>query len=177
MDMNAKQTILTRQLPKTGQTVSYIPKDDGALELGWWQGRLNANNKVRFILKTISGDDIVIDRATGLMWAADGLAAGCDNGGYTTLTNAILYAINLNFAGFANWRVPNLHSLSSIMNFSMNTPAIDETIFPNMQVGYYHSSTTNAGNTTEYWAVRSDAGDPRNKPKGSTFYLRCVRSL
>ena len=81
MKMKAYDKILTRGLPKTGQSVVYSAGDDGTYQSGWWRGKLNANNKVRYIAKTIGGDDVVIDRATSLMWAADGTAAGCGSGG------------------------------------------------------------------------------------------------
>ena len=176
MDMNAEQTILTRLLPKTGQTISYIPKDDGDLELGWWRGRLNTNNKTRFIAKTIGGDDVVIDRATGLMWAADGSAMGCVNGGQVSLTNAILYAISLDFAGFTGWRVPNIRELFSLTDFSKDRPCIDEILFPNLVTGYYQTSTTQAGDTAYHWCIRTDSGMTYLNTKGTLQLLRCVRS-
>ena len=72
--------IISRGLPKTGQTTSYITTDDGDTEIGWWKGLTDAQNRTRFVSVTISGGDVVIDRATGLMWSADGNEAGCNNG-------------------------------------------------------------------------------------------------
>ncbi|GAH35530.1 unnamed protein product, partial [marine sediment metagenome] len=72
MDMDTGQVILSQGLPKTGQETEYREGDDGTYEFGWWKNRLNANNKTRFIAKTIGVHAVVIDLATGLMWPADG---------------------------------------------------------------------------------------------------------
>ncbi|KKL08907.1 hypothetical protein LCGC14_2571200, partial [marine sediment metagenome] len=122
-------TILTRGLPKTGQTITYHSEGDGAYQAGWWKGKLNVNNKTRFVLKTINGDKVVIDRATGLMWAADGDEAGCNESGILYWDEALPYAYNLTFAGFSDWRIPNINELGSIINFGKETPAIDQPPF------------------------------------------------
>jgi len=49
---------LSRGLPKTGQETSYFSGDDGEYEAGWWSGLLNANNRTRFIVESINGDEI-----------------------------------------------------------------------------------------------------------------------
>ncbi|GAJ23406.1 unnamed protein product, partial [marine sediment metagenome] len=101
-----------------GQITSYRNGDDGEYEAGWWRGRLNADNKTRFIAKTIGGGSVVIDLATGLMWPADGVAAGCNNGVALSWEAAIDYALSLDFAGFTDWRIPNVKELASIIDFS-----------------------------------------------------------
>ncbi len=127
MVLDAGQNILTRQLPKTGQTTQYYASDDGNYEAGWWRGRLNANNRTRFIQQTIGGDDIVLDRATGLMWPEDFTGTG-GNGGLVLSWSGIFGAVNfgstLNFAGFGDWRLPNALELLSIVNFETGPPYI-----------------------------------------------------
>ncbi|GAI83875.1 unnamed protein product [marine sediment metagenome] len=104
--MDANQVILTRQLPKTGSLITTQSGEDGTYKAGWWKGRDYDTNKIRFISKTIgdNGDVITIDRATGLMWAADGNAAGCMNGDVDTWILAFHYLTTLDFAGFIDWR-------------------------------------------------------------------------
>ncbi len=101
------KNIITRQLPKTAQTTVRQAGDDGTYQAGWWLRRTVAANKTRFRIETISGDDVVIDRATGLMWARDSNAAGGNNGAAINWSNAIIYAEALTFAGFSDWRIPN----------------------------------------------------------------------
>ena len=175
MDEKHFKNILTRQLPKTGQTTMYNLGDDGKYESGWWKGRLNANNKVRFIAKTIGGDDVVIDRATGLMWAADGNKAGCLNGGAYQWTQALVGASVLDFAGFTDWYLPNIFQLVSLVDYGKNSPPLDTTLFPNTVVGYYQSSTTLNALTTSKWIVHFSHGRIIYLPKTDNAYLRCVR--
>lgn len=171
----AGQNIITRGLPKTSQTVLYQAGDDGDYEAGWWKGRLNANNRTRFIAKTIGGDDIVLDRATGLMWAADGNAAGCNNGAVITWANAIIYAEALTFATFSDWRVPNIKELGSIVDYSRLNPSVNVVFFSNTQNFRYCSSTTYIGLVTAIWYVMFSNGNMYPDPKTDEYYLRCVR--
>jgi len=173
--MNAEQVILTRQLPKTGQVVQYMPYDDGQYEAGWWKGRLNANNKVRFIAKTISGDAVVIDRATGLMWGADGNAAGCWNGCKDNFAAALGYANSLTFAGFNDWRVPNIKELLSIVDYSHYDPAIDANFFPNTFIQSYWSSTASPEASTTKFTIDFAVGDILAISQSEEFRLRSVR--
>ena len=181
MQMDAKQEILTRLLPKTEQIVSYEEWDDGWFETGWWKGRLNENNKQRFIAKSIGGDDVVIDRATGLMWAADGDAAGCNSGGQSEWGRSDLRCLGiantLVFAGFNDWRIPNIKELMSIIDYSLVDPIVDPILFPNTKSEYYWSSTTNANNTVEAWTVYFKYGNiiAIHKTVMAAYYMRCVR--
>lgn len=177
MIVDAGQNILTRQLPKTGQVIQYQAGDDGTYEAGWWKGRLNANNRTRWIARTIGGDDIVLDRATGLMWAADGNAAGCNNGAIITWANAIIYANGLTFAGFIDWRLPNVKELVTIVDFELALPAIEEPPFANTTNLFYWSSTTYFLDTLNAWTVKFNIGQTVSRVKTSeaSHYLRCVR--
>lgn len=174
---DAHKNIITRGLPKTGQTISYQAGDDGddRYEAGWWVRRLNANNRQRWIAKTIAGDDIVLDRATGLMWAADGNAAGCNNGANITWANAIIYAEGLMFAGFTDWRLPNVKELMSIVNYGLFLPPISQPPFSNTFTHCYWSSTTNVSIDDEAWVVDFFGGMVDIMPKGVAIRIRCVR--
>ena len=172
----AGQNILTRCLPKTGQETEYQAGDDGTYEAGWWKGRLNLNNRVRFVSKTIGGDVVVLDRATGLMWAANGNAAGCNNGARISWSNGITYANGLTFAGFSDWRLPNLRELMSIINWSLINPAISQPPFLNSKYDYGSwSSTTCVWSIEKGWAVTFDFGWNYYFDKTLTKYIRCVR--
>jgi len=175
MGMKAKRIILTRQLPKTGQVTSYRAGDDGIYEAGWWKGRLNATNKTRFVAKTIDGDDVVIDRATGLTWAADGNAQGCANGGTKSWNAAIDWPFGIDFAGFGDWRLPNINELFSIMDFSKSPLLIDLTLFPNTKNTEYWSSTTWPSHTGFAEIAYYEEGIIYYSSKTSSHYLRSVR--
>jgi len=119
-------------LPKTGQIISYQAGDDGQYEAGWWRKRFNANNKTRFVAKTIAGGNVICDYATRLMWKAS-------DENSTTWTLAITAAEALVYAGFSDWKLPNVTELESILNFGAAPAAY--AIF-NMIDDTYWTSTT-----------------------------------
>lgn len=175
--MDAEQIILTRQLPKTGALPVSPPVDydDGYYQAGWWKGRLNVNNKTRFIAKTIGGNDVVIDRATGLMWAADAAEKGCAYNATLTWVLGIQYANDLDFAGFTDWRMPNINELVSIINYNTYNPTAYTDFFLNTTLDIYWSSTPVASILTFRWGVRFDTGFSNRTNSTFTCYLRCVR--
>lgn len=156
--------------------MEYLAGDDGNHEAGWWKKRLIANNKTRYILKTLSGGVVVIDRATGLMWAANGLASGCDMGNTEDFADRISYANSLVFAGFNDWRVPNIKELLSIVDYGSTPPMINTTYFSNTASASYWSSTTDINLITSAFTVDFSGGDITILGKGFTERLRCVRS-
>ncbi|MBN2806426.1 MAG: DUF1566 domain-containing protein [Prolixibacteraceae bacterium] len=70
------------------------------------------------------GDGTISDLATGLMWMK------ADNGKGVNWEDALDYAENLDFAGYSDWRLPNVKELQSIVDYSRspsssNSAAID----------------------------------------------------
>jgi len=131
----------SRGLPKTGQTLSRRTGDDGETELGWWIGRLNVNNKERFVLHLSNPDDIVIDRATGLLWPRNWTGLGGDSGFENQWHTCIDWANNLDWKGYDDWRLPNILELGSLVDSATSNPAINTVVFSNVNVGTTWSST------------------------------------
>lgn len=173
--MDAKRLVLTRLLPKTGQVTSYRTGDDGTYEAGWWRGRLNADNKTRFIHIGTGSNTLTIDLATGLMWPADGSGLGCFMGSICSWDTAVIYANALDLGGFTDWRLPNIKELMSIVDYNTANIAIDLSKFPATTTGYYWSATTNKGLTTLAWTILFSTGSVSVIPKSGSRYLRCVR--
>jgi hypothetical protein len=155
--LEAGQYPITRHLPKTGQETGYLGYDDGDLERGWWRGRSSAPpnlNKERWLQKTIGGDAIVVDRATGLMWPRDCTAAGGNSGAAIgTWAAAISWAEALNFAGFTDWHLPNFYEWCSIVNFGA-LPGWYQPPFTNVINNYYWSTTTYPNSTSLAMCMR-----------------------
>jgi hypothetical protein len=119
-------------LPKTGQTISYMAGDDGALQKGvaWPEPRFTDNN-----------DGTVADNLTGLVWLKD---VNCiktkypsfDNDGYSgdgrvTWQHALDFVAGINngayincAAGYSDWRLPNKKELFSLIDYSKYEPAL-----------------------------------------------------
>ncbi|MEM7552105.1 MAG: DUF1566 domain-containing protein [Bacteroidota bacterium] len=71
-----------------------------------------------------NGDGTITDEATGLMWAQD------DNGEAIFWQDALVYAEGFEFAGYTDWRLPDVKELQSIVDYSSsptttNSAAID----------------------------------------------------
>ena len=173
-----KKKIIECGLTKTGQVIEYQAGDDGTYEAGWVKGKLNANNRTRFSAQTIAGDDIVVDRATGLMWPADSNAGGGNNGARLTWTNAITYANGLNFAGFTDWRLPNAKEFCSLLDFAagVGLAKIDNTIFENMHTDdWYWTSTTYENDTLKAYRFFLNTAQLFLTAKTTVCYIFCVR--
>ncbi len=96
-----------------------------------------------------NGDGTIIDIATGLMWMQD------DSEEAMNWEEALDYAENLEFAGYSDWRLPDVKELQSIVDYTRSpgtssSAAIDPT-FQCTEItneggesdyGYYWSSTT-----------------------------------
>lgn len=181
--LDAGQNIITRNLPKTGQTIVYGVLDDGTYQAGWWRGRRNANNRTRFIERTIAGDDVVLDRATGLMWPNDFTGTGGNGGvprswnGPPVFAGAIAWADSLNFAGFADWRMPHVLELASITNFEAGPPYVWAP-FTNCRfapLDLYWTSTTYKSATTQALVLYFGGPSILPRTKTSQSYLIAVR--
>jgi len=85
-----------------------------------------------------NGDGTVSDRATGLMWMKDDSGKGLD------WESALAYADNLSYAGYDDWRLPNVKELQSIVDYSGVYPAIDQSYFNITDEDAYFWSSTSA---------------------------------
>ncbi len=155
-------------LLKTGQTASYRSGDDGTYQKG-----------IAFSYQTAdpagNGEIVTTDNVTGLIWASDGNGAGCYNGGTRTWEEAIDWAEGLTFAGYSDWRLPNIRELHSLVDFGTYFPAINTTYFPNTRAGYYWSGSTVAGSTGYAWVEGFRSGYIVNGGKTDGYYVRTVR--
>ncbi len=131
-------------------------------------------------------DGTLTDTFTGLMWkkCTEGLSgAQCETG--TASLNiwepALQAASNSTFAGYDDWRLPNLPELSSLIETGCHSPAINDVQFPGTVEGaWYLSSTVNHlsgnvhgilfGNGSEGYLSREFFGLSRHvRPVGTTL--------
>jgi hypothetical protein len=90
-------------------------------------------------------------------------------------TGAINNCENLNYAGYTDWRLPNIKELISIVNYQNMIWSIDTTAFPNTQSAGYWTSTTYSVGTTSAFLVYFIDGKPDAVAKTGAYNVRCVR--
>jgi len=108
------------------------------------------------------------------IWTAT--AAGLTTPKTMSWANAITNSEALDYAGFTDWRLPNIKENMSIVDYEIYSPAIDQTYFPNTQSGIYWSGTTDAGWSDGAWNFYFSYGGVSNSGKSSGYYVRPVRS-
>ena len=126
------------------------------------------------LVKPDPADDkswFLIDDATSLMWQyrSDDFIANW--------RDALKHIENLEFAGFDDWRMPNINELYSIVDISVRNPAIDRDFFFVFPQGYWSSSTC-IEDTSRAWIVRFQNGIVTCLDKGGqgqdAFKLRAL---
>ncbi len=145
-------------IPVTGQTSPYdlYYRDDGAIQAGLGRsGRFTDN-----------GNNTISDSVTGLMWIKDIPSLGGNWGSGSTPFTLNTWQDALNeidtlctswYAGYGDWRMPNVFELVTLCNMALYDPALNGTYFLNIPVGGYtgyFSSTTCANDAAySYWTV------------------------
>ena len=137
----------------------------------------------RFITNS---NETVKDTKTGLIWkicteGQNGL--DCKNGTAIMFTwqQALTQAKSINenggFAGYSDWRVPNVKELVSISEKQCLDPGINLTLFPNTpDGGWFWTSSSFASNGKSAWSVNYSHGGSYEKSKESNdIYVRLVR--
>lgn len=94
-----------------------------------------------------NADGTISDKATGLMWkkCSEGLSGtACDSG--TAISNywepALQAASTNTFAGYSDWRLPNLPELRTLIETGCHNPAINTGLFPETVEGSFYLSST-----------------------------------
>jgi len=151
-------------VPDTGQTTSYQAGDDASYSINPPSyAKLTTGDAV--LAETATAADgwlVTRDNVTCLSWemkTEDGSLHDKDNT-YTWAASTGQFPAELNvvsFAGHADWRLPTVKELSTLVHSGTTNPSIDQAWFPNTVSSYYWSSTTNAYGTSYAWYV--DFGD------------------
>ncbi|MFT6711626.1 MAG: hypothetical protein ACJATO_002011 [Arenicella sp.] len=134
---------------------------------------------------TNNGDGTVTDMQTGLMWARclqgfQGVACTSPSSPNTN-TFAWAAALALDSAtsdtdNRTDWRLPNIKELQSLVERSCDTPAINDSVFPNTNSANCWSASPDAGSTDNAWFVSFGNGDAfQNRLRTFSFQVRLVR--
>lgn len=126
-------------------------------------------------------DGTVTDARSGLMWKR--CAEGQDWDGSTCTgtesTHAWAAALQLaqdsTYAGYSDWRLPDLKELRSLVEECRVAPAINVTIFPNASSSHFWSGSPVAGHSDDAWGVYFYYGDASGNLRSNAGRVRLVR--
>ncbi len=143
---------------------------------------------------TDNSDGTITDNRTGLMWEKldDNNTGGIhdiDNSytWYTAFTSKIATLNSGNFAGYNDWRLPNVNELRSLTDFGRYGPAIDPAFNTGCAAGctvtscsctasnYYWTATTYQNGASLAWSVLFNDGYGGVSGKSSSNSVRAVR--
>jgi hypothetical protein len=185
-------------LPATGRTTAYGPGSDGDVQAG------------APMSYTDNGDGTITDLNTGLMWEKKDDSGGIhdmdNNYSWSTGSNAMdgtivtMFLDTLNdvagggancFAGYCDWRIPNVKELQSIVDYEVSSPSIDPAFHQSATCtgcadvtlatcsctssNYHWVSTTFTDGTRSAWLVRFTFGGLFSDGKGTFRRVRAVR--
>ncbi len=183
----------SRGLPDTGQTQCFSCEGASRCDvflpasspLFGQDSRVNTgcpNDASRF---TDHGDGTVTDNCTGLTWQKESSDVNddgnIDNSDRLSWCGALSYCLNLTFAGHADWRLPNVRELQSIVDYGSDASIDDVFRLPPASVGdfvAYLTSTSTLPRPSEAWAVvfrGSPQGLVTTTAKNVLHFLRAVR--
>jgi len=117
-----------------------------------------------------NGNGTTTDLFTNLMWQQVPLSDSL------TWEQALSYSENLSFAGYSDWRLPNIKELHSINDETLINPSVNQTFFNGVTVKKYWSSTTLPNQTTRAWYFDTQFGITTYDLKTRGFYVLCVRT-
>jgi hypothetical protein len=147
-------------------------------QYGWDTAHPAAERFVRS--EPVAGEPVVVDEVTGLAW--QGCAAGLsgsarDAGTAATLGwwEALARCEGLVWAGHADWYLPDVKELSSIVDHRRGEPTIDVAVFPGVPDAAFWSSSSAAAAPSAAWNVRFDIGSGAASDKSTGGAIRCAR--
>ena len=141
-------------VPKTGQNLCYdstgmVRDCTGTGEDGEYQRGVAWPN-LRFV---DHGNGTVTDNLTGLMWTKDTQQIPNSR----TWQSALDACNILDYAGYDDWRIPNVRELQSLLDYARQFPALPQGHpFINLSFWYWSSTTIHAKDPQYAWIVNID---------------------
>jgi hypothetical protein len=121
--------------------------------------------------KFISGDKVVVDNATGLMWHENG---SNENMEWNKARQWVRSLNSRGYAGYSDWRLPTVEEAASLLESSKNNDRYIDSIFSNKQWGTWTGDTKNGSEAA--WFVNFSYGNVIWHHIGINRFVRPVRS-
>jgi hypothetical protein len=132
---------------------------------------------------TANGDGTITHKPTGLMWkqCLEGFSGvDCTTGTASQYTwqAALQLADGHSFAGYDDWRLPNIKELSSIVETGCFIPAINLTVFPNFPIVKVWTSSPSSVRSDASWVVDfSDGRSDFHELRDGNWSVLLVRDI
>jgi hypothetical protein len=134
----------------------------------WNKFRSFKNN---FEVKEVSGEKVVIDHATGLVWHQ----SGSDEKKNWAETKLWIEQFNQKpYAGYSNWRLPTLEEAASLLESKRQHKCYIDPLFSNRQ---YSIRTGDIYNEVRHWGVSFFSGRIFKVGINDTDFIRPVTKL
>ena len=128
---------------------------------------------------TDNADGTVTHKLTGLTWRRCAMgqtwSGSTCSGTATAHTFDQAKALTSTFAGKSDWRLPTPWELATIVDYDINTPVINSTIFPNTPSSYFWSGSPGTGNPSFAWYVNFSNGNAGYGSRSGGYSVRLVR--
>lgn len=135
----------------------------------------------------VESNGTVVDKQTGLMWMQCSLGQSWDSSNGTCTGTAKTYTWQQalqavqqldqsgGYAGYTDWRLPNIRSLSSLVSFHCSDPAINVSVFPDTPAAHYWSASPVESNNGLIFSLDQASGKIYFYSLSSTYDVRLVR--
>lgn len=141
---------------------------EGSKGASWFTRCVRGTPTVSLALQD-NGDGTISDPLTGLMWRK------AEDGQLRSWQDALAYCESLEFAGYSDWKLPNVRELETIVDESRYPVSIDPVFTVNPNTNVYSSSTTWVRAPDRAWYVIFSGGLVSHYPKSFERGVRCVR--
>lgn len=128
-----------------------------------------------YTVHPIGNSAVTVDSRTGLMWVTNPDGAGI--GGVYNWPDAVKTCAGLKYAGFSDWRLPEIKELAGLVDSKVSGDASTREArrFLDAKPGHYWASTTDQTNAASAWVVLFNSGSMYGYGKTERNYIRCVR--
>ena len=127
----------------------------------------------------VNSDGTVLDRRNGLLWkrCTEGQSGANCSGSATahTWSAALSLAASSTFAGYSDWRLPNVKELKSLVEKCRRAPSINDVIFPATPSSDFWSGSPDAYYSDYAWLVGFVSGFVGSFSRGNGDQVRLVR--